>query len=110
MRLSLLQKQENAHDDSVWACAWAPGSGTLVSDAAAAGGAPLRSAAARGGAAGARLHCRRTPHVAAARAYACAADAPPSSSQRRMPHGRSCTLHLPTLPSSLLPAGDWLGG
>ncbi|PRW33530.1 WD repeat-containing 61 [Chlorella sorokiniana] len=30
MRLSLLQKQENAHDDSVWACAWAPGSNTLV--------------------------------------------------------------------------------
>ena len=30
MRLSLLQKQENAHDDSVWACAWAPGSNSLV--------------------------------------------------------------------------------
>lgn len=30
MRLSLLQKQENAHDDSLWACAWAPGSNTLV--------------------------------------------------------------------------------
>lgn len=32
MRLSLLQKVEGAHDDSVWAAAWAPGdaSGVLV--------------------------------------------------------------------------------
>ena len=29
MRLSLLQKLENAHDDSVWTAAWAP-DGTLV--------------------------------------------------------------------------------
>lgn len=30
MRLSLLQKQESAHDDSVWAAAWAPTGNTLV--------------------------------------------------------------------------------
>ena len=30
MRLSLLQRKENAHEDSVWAAAWAPGSNTLV--------------------------------------------------------------------------------
>ena len=30
MRLSLLQRAENAHDDSVWACAWAPSSNVLV--------------------------------------------------------------------------------
>ena len=30
MRLSLLQKQDQAHEDSVWAAAWAPGSNTLV--------------------------------------------------------------------------------
>lgn len=29
MRLSLLQRKE-AHEDSVWAAAWAPGSNTLV--------------------------------------------------------------------------------
>lgn len=30
MRLSLLQKHENAHEDSVWTAAWAPDGGTLV--------------------------------------------------------------------------------
>lgn len=30
MRLSLLHRLENAHDDSVWAAAWAPGSNVLV--------------------------------------------------------------------------------
>ncbi|KAL4857036.1 WD repeat-containing protein VIP3 [Chlorella vulgaris] len=30
MRLSLLQRLEDAHDDSVWAAAWAPNSNTLV--------------------------------------------------------------------------------
>ena len=30
MRLSLLQKLENAHDDSVWTVAWAPASNTLI--------------------------------------------------------------------------------
>lgn len=30
MRLSLLQQQENAHEDSVWAAAWAPDGSTLV--------------------------------------------------------------------------------
>jgi WD repeat-containing protein 61 len=30
MRLSLLQRQENAHDDSVWAAAWSPTDNTLV--------------------------------------------------------------------------------
>ena len=30
MRLSLLHKLDAAHDDSVWAAAWAPGSNTLV--------------------------------------------------------------------------------
>lgn len=30
MRLSLLQKHENAHEDSVWTAAWAPDGSTLV--------------------------------------------------------------------------------
>ena len=30
MRLSLLQRQEQAHEDSVWAVAWSPASNTLV--------------------------------------------------------------------------------
>ena len=30
MRLSLLHRLENAHEDSVWAAAWAPTSNTLV--------------------------------------------------------------------------------
>ncbi|KAL4419861.1 hypothetical protein ABPG75_006959 [Micractinium tetrahymenae] len=30
MRLSLLQKHENAHEDSVWTAAWGPDGGTLV--------------------------------------------------------------------------------
>ena len=30
MRLSLLQKLDNAHEDSVWAASWAPGSNRLV--------------------------------------------------------------------------------
>ena len=30
MRLSLLQKLDNAHEDSVWTAAWAPGSNLLI--------------------------------------------------------------------------------
>jgi len=33
MRLHLLRKLEDAHDDSIWALAWAPGSGNLLATA-----------------------------------------------------------------------------
>ena len=50
MRLNLLHKLENAHEDSVWTAAWAPGSDTLVTGSVDESVKLWREGAAGGGA------------------------------------------------------------